>query len=175
VLALLAVTAGAVLGDETPAKADTTKPGGFSDTEEPVRLGAAVCYRLLDLEWKPGPLPGTRISLLAGDPATGMHHAYLELANGTKIAPHWHTADEYVTVVSGTLLFGVGDTADRNATRLFAPGAFIFVPAKTRHYAFAKGPVVISQTRSGPQDFHWVNPEDDPAKKKAPGAGATGK
>jgi hypothetical protein len=69
------------------------------------------------------------------------------------------------------MLFGAGETADRDATRLFAPGAFVFVPAKTPHYVFAKGRVVISQTRSGAVDFHWVHPEDDPASKKAAGTG----
>ena len=79
-----------------------------------------------------------------------------------------------MTVVSGTVLLGVGETADRGATRLFGPGAFVWVPAKTPHYVFAKGEVVLSQTRTGAVDFNWVNPADNPANKKE-AAGAAGK
>jgi quercetin dioxygenase-like cupin family protein len=124
--------------------------------------------RLLDIKWKDGPLPGSKSALLAGDPKTGMHHAYLKLADGAFVPPHWHTADEYVTIVQGTILFGTGDNADRDKTRLYAAGAFVHVPAGVRHFAWAKGEVVLSQTRGGPIDFNWVHPEDAP--KEAPAA-----
>jgi hypothetical protein len=129
----------------------TQAPPKGDEEDEVVKLGAARGYRLGDLEWEPGPFPGSRIAFLAGDPKTGMHHSFLKLADGTAIPPHWHSFDEYVTIVSGTLLFGVGEHADREATRLFAPGGFLWIPA----------------------NFHYVNPEDDPAKgvKPAPAEG----
>lgn len=126
--------------------------------------------RLMDIKWKDGPLPGSKTAVLAGDPKTGMHHAYLKLPDGAFVPPHWHSADEYVTVVQGAVLFGTGDDADRDQTRLYAVGAFIHVPAGVRHFAWAKGEVVLSQTRSGPVDFNWVHPEDAP---KAPPATTT--
>jgi hypothetical protein len=132
-----------------------------------VRMGEITAYRLLDLEWDAGPFPGSEMAALAGDPKTGPHHLYLKLEDGTVIAPHWHSADEYVTVVQGTVLFGHGSTIDEAAMRLFAPGGFVHIPAKAPHYARAKGPVVLSLTRTGAADVHWVNPADDPAKKPA--------
>jgi quercetin dioxygenase-like cupin family protein len=145
----------------TPAAAATPNPPPKPpvDEDDLVQMGAVRGFRLGDVEWGPGPFPGTKMALLVGDPKTGMHHAYVKIADGTAIPPHWHSADEYVTVVSGMMLFGVGEKADRDAARLFSPGAFLHVPARTPHYVFAKGEVVISQTRSGPADIHLVGAE----------------
>lgn len=139
----------------------------------PVQVGAITAQRLLDIEWQPGPLPGSRIATLAGDPKTGMHHAYLLLPKGTRVPPHWHSAEEWVTVVEGIVIIGQGETADDKAARLFGPGSFLRVPARTPHYAYAKEQTILSQTRTGAVDFHWVHPEDDPARAKP--AAETGK
>jgi len=136
--------------------------------EDLVGLGPVRAYSLSDVEWKEGPFPGSKVAVLAGDPKTGMHHAYLELSDGARIAPHWHSTDEYATVVSGTVLFAVGEDFEPAKGRQFGPGAFIFVPARTPHYAWTEGGAVLSQTRSGAQDIHWVHAEDAPV----PGPGA---
>ena len=130
--------------------------------------GAALgvkAVRLDDIEWTPGPFPGSKIAVLAGDPKTGMHHTYLKLPAATFVPPHWHSTDEYITVVEGTLLLGIGEKADRAKARLYGNGAFVLLPAKVPHYVWAKSQCVLSQTRSGAVDFHWINPDDDPAKK----------
>jgi quercetin dioxygenase-like cupin family protein len=134
------------------------------DDSGPAHLGAITGYRLLDIEWQPGPFPGSEIAVMAGDPKAGIHTTYLRLASGTRIPPHWHSFDELVTVVEGLILFGQGEKTDAGATRLFGPGAFVNIPAKVPHYAWAKSQVILSQTRAGAADFHWVNPDDDPAK-----------
>jgi len=122
----------------------------------------AVATRLADIQWKDGPFPGSQVAGLAGDPKTGMHHAYLKLPDGAFIPPHWHSADEYVTVVQGTVLFGTGEHADRDQTQLYAAGAFVYLPAGVRHFAWAKGEVVLSQPLADADDFNWVHPEDAP-------------
>jgi quercetin dioxygenase-like cupin family protein len=158
-----------VAGLATAAPLRTARAGDQPESEAAVRVPGAEqgvrAHRLGDVEWKPGPLAGSRMALLAGDPKTGMHHAFVEFEAGSFIGPHWHSTDEYVTVVSGTMLFGTGETADRKATRLYGPGSFVFVPARVPHYVWAKSDVVLSQTRSGAVDFHWIHPEDDPARK----------
>lgn len=133
----------------------------------PVQIGAITGQRLLDIAWQPGPFPGSRVATLAGDPKTGMHHTYLELPKGARIPPHWHSTDEWVTVVEGIVLFGPGETFDEKAARLFGPGAFLRIPAHTPHYAWAKERTILSQTRTGAVDFNWVHPEDDPTRVKA--------
>jgi quercetin dioxygenase-like cupin family protein len=181
-VALIALALAALIAAPLPAVRTGTKSAGWAPQvmaeeadEHITRMGDVTAYRLDDLEWKPGPVPGTKTALLAGDPKTGMHHAYLKLADGTRIAPHWHTADEYVTVVQGTMMFGRGEKVNPQAARLFGPGAFIHIPARSPHYAWAKGVVVLSQTRSDALDFNWVNPADDPAnaKKEAAAPAAT--
>jgi len=153
---LAAIAAGVFLAFAIAASAADKHPEG------------AIAARLLDIKWKDGPFPGSKAALLAGDPKTGMHHTYLKLPDGAFVPPHWHSADEYVTVVQGIVLFGTGDDADRDKTRLYAAGAFVYMPAGVRHFAWAKGEVVLSQTRGGPIDFNWVHPEDAP--KVAPAA-----
>lgn len=162
---------------ETPATAKAAADSPVAEAEdkhEVVKMGPIRGYRLLDLDWDPGPLPGSKIAVLAGDPKTGPHHSYLKFADGSAIAPHWHSHDEFVTVVKGTILMGFGEKADREATRLFSPGGFVLIPARTPHYSFAKGEVILSLTRLGAADFHWVDPKDDPAKPKEAVAPARG-
>ena len=142
------------------AAQDSTPPGQSAASPTGVKTA-----RLDDVEWRPGPFPGSSIAVLAGDPKQGMHHTYLKLADGAYVAPHWHSTDEYVTVISGTMLLGIGAKAAHDQTRLYGPGAFVFMPAKTPHYVWAKGQAVLSQTRSGPADFHWIDPADDPARQ----------
>ncbi len=146
---------------------DRDAAGKYEEEEHdsgPVQLGAITAYRLLDIEWQAGPFPGSDVAVVAGDPNAGLHTTYLRLPPGTRIPPHWHSFDEYVTVVEGTILFGQGERVDSNAARLFGPGAFIHIPAKVPHYAWSKSQVILSQTRAGAADFHWVNPDDDPAR-----------
>ena len=70
-----------------------------------------------------------------------------------------------MTVVTGTLLLGVGERTDRAQAKAYGPGTFIFLPAHTPHCAWATGECILLQMRSGAVDYHWVNPADDPAKK----------
>lgn len=132
----------------------------------PVQVGSITGQRLLDIEWQPGPFPGSKVATLAGDPKTGMHHTYLLLPKGARVPPHWHSAEEWVTVVEGTVLFGQGENVDEKTARLFGPGSFLRIPARTPHYAWTKEQTILSQTRTGAVDFHWVHPEDDPARAK---------
>lgn len=185
-VALIALALAALVAAPLPAVRTTTRASSWAPqvmaeeadeaAEHIAKLGNVTGYRLDDIEWEAGPLPGTKIALLAGDAKTGMNHSYLKLVDGTRIPAHWHTYEEWVTVVSGTLLLGQGEKVDPQAARLFGPGAFLVIPPKSPHYATAKGDVVLSITRGGATDFHWVNPADDPTQgKKGATAPATTK
>ena len=123
-----------------------------------------------DVKFGPAPpsLPaGAQIAVLKGDPGKpGTFVARLMLPGGYKISPHWHSQDEYLTVISGTLYLGMGDRYEPSTARGLAAGGFHYLPAKAHHYAYAKKPTVVQINGSGPFDITYINPADDPQKKK---------
>lgn len=65
------------------------------------------------LKWGPAPsiLPaGAKLAVLDGDPMkSGAYTMRLMMPPGYRIPPHFHHADEHVTVISGALNVGMGD------------------------------------------------------------------
>jgi len=124
-----------------------------------------------DLKWGDAPptLPkGAKISVLAGDPGkAGPFVGRLMVPANYKIAPHYHSTDEDLTVVSGTLYFGEGDKMEMKGAHAIHAGGFHHLPAKTHHYAYSKGPTVVQINANGPFDIVYINPDDDPSKKAA--------
>lgn len=111
-----------------------------------------------DLKWSPFPgLPGAQVAVLYGDPnSSGSYTIRLKLADGTKLAPHWHPDDERVTVLSGTFMVGLGDEMDASKMTALPAGSFVYLPAGIHHYAMAKGDVVIQSTGMGPFKMNVV-------------------
>jgi quercetin dioxygenase-like cupin family protein len=118
------------------------------------------------LAWGPAPpvFPaGAKMAVLAGDPSQpGLFTVRLELPDGYRVAPHYHPSDEYLTVISGTFLLGMGDSlAPAKATALPA-GGFGTVAATMHHYAIARGKTVVQVQAMGPFVLTYVRPSDDP-------------
>src|SRR5687767_6179739 len=65
------------------------------------------------VKWGPAPPalpPGAQAAVLSGDPAkAAMFVVRVKFPDGYTVPPHWHPTDEYVTVLSGTLMAGIGD------------------------------------------------------------------
>lgn len=148
-LALLAVAAGPALGQSHPAQAFITPK---------------------EIQWVPAPpsLPkGAMIAVLQGDPGKpGPFVMRIQTPGGYKVSPHWHSQDEYLTVISGTLFIGIGDRYEPSTARGLGPGGFHFLPARTHHYAYAKKPTVVQVNGNGPFDITYINPADDPRKSQ---------
>jgi quercetin dioxygenase-like cupin family protein len=121
------------------------------------------------VQWGPAPpfLPaGAEISVLEGNPgAKGAVTLRLKLPANYVIPPHWHSMDERVTVLSGTLNVGMGDKLDRPGSQALAPGGFVSLPAKMHHYAWTKAPTIVQINLEGPFDIFYINPADDPQKQ----------
>lgn len=121
-----------------------------------------------EIEWGPAPdvLPaGAEAALLLGDPSkAGLFALRLKLPPGYSIAPHTHPADEVVTVVSGTFLLGMGETAARDDVETLPAGSFFALPPDSPHYAFTDEETVVQISTIGPWGLSYVNPEDDPRK-----------
>jgi len=123
-----------------------------------------------DIQWGPAPpaLPaGAQMAVLQGDPGkSGPFVARLMMPAGYKVSPHWHTQDEYLTVISGTLFIGMGDRYEPSTARGLAAGGFHYLPGKAHHYSYAKKPTVVQINGNGPFDITYLNPADDPQKRK---------
>ena len=139
-LALLALLA------TTPAWCQTTAPAG--------------------IQWGPAPpfFPaGARFAVMQGDPSkAGVYTVRLSMPNGYTIRPHFHPTDEHITVISGTLAIGMGDTVDATHLRLLDQGDFATAPAQAHHWARAQGRTVVQVHGMGPFTITYLNPHDDP-------------
>jgi quercetin dioxygenase-like cupin family protein len=119
------------------------------------------------LQWGPGPIPGSKVAVLSGDPAAeGPFAIRFRLEDGLKVPPHWHPTDEHVTVLSGTFNVGLGETFDESKMTPLHAGDYAMMPAKERHFATAKGETILQVHGMGPFKINYVNPADDPALKE---------
>ncbi len=128
-----------------------------------------------EIQWgdPPPDLPrGAQMAVLHGDPSKHAPFAIrVKAPDGYRIAPHWHSQDEQLTVLSGTLVLHMGDTMDATAHTL-AAGAYHFLPAKAHHAAESKGETVLQINGVGPFDIHYLNPADNPRSAAAVGGAA---
>ena len=122
------------------------------------------------LQWGDAPPimnKGAKIAVLKGDPPKpGPFVMRLSVPAGYKVAPHFHSQAENVTVMSGSFMVGMGDKWDAKAMKTMKAGAFGSIDAKSPHYAMAKTATIIQIHGEGPFDLTYVNPDDDPSKAK---------
>lgn len=114
-----------------------------------------------DLKWTPI-IKGCDIATVEGDfNVEGQPFVIrFRCADGAKTPPHWHPTDEYVTVLKGTFLVGMGETFDETKLATMNVGNFSTVPKEMRHFAMAKGETIIQVHGTGPFKVNWVNPTD---------------
>jgi ketosteroid isomerase-like protein/quercetin dioxygenase-like cupin family protein len=99
----------------------------------------------------PGFDPGVKLAVLHGNPAAkGDYTLRLRFPAGYRFPVHWHPGGEHLTVISGTFLLGMGDTPNWKAVRAYAPGDFVYAPARHPHYGGAKGVTVVQLHGEGP-------------------------
>jgi quercetin dioxygenase-like cupin family protein len=126
------------------------------------------------VKWGPAPpaLPaGGQVMVLDGDPSkAGPFALRLKMPAGYRIPPHWHPTDEHVVVLQGALLIGMGDKLVEGEFKTLPAGSYGRLPAKTPHFAGAKEETVLVVYGTGPFEVTYVNPSDDPRKKKGPTA-----
>ena len=121
------------------------------------------------IAWGPAPavLPaGARLAVVEGDPAkAGEFTMRLWMPAGYRIPPHFHPADEHVTVITGAFYVGMGDAFDASKANELPTGAFAALASGVRHFAFTRGETVIQLHGVGPWGLTYVNPADDPRSK----------
>jgi quercetin dioxygenase-like cupin family protein len=122
-----------------------------------------------DVKWGPAPpsVPsGAQAAVLYGDPGKeGMFVFRLKTPKDYHIAPHTHPKPEIVTVISGTVRLGMGETADRAKAQVLPAGSLFALAPGMTHYYFAEEDTVIQLQSTGPWGITYVNPKDDPRQK----------
>jgi quercetin dioxygenase-like cupin family protein len=147
-LLLVCVTATPIFGDGIPGAMGT------------------ILRRPDKFEWKDAQAslpPGAKVVVLEGDPTKpGPFVMRLKLPDGYRIAPHTHPKPERVTVISGTLLIGMGATFDKAKCYEMPAGTYGSWPAGMKHFGWFKGETIIQLHGEGPWAVDYVNPADDP-------------
>ncbi|MFZ1376489.1 MAG: cupin domain-containing protein [Geothrix sp.] len=120
-------------------------------------LGAAegALVKAADTKWGAHPfIKGGQLAVQSGDPTKGPSVLLMKFPKGMTIPAHTHTADETVTILSGSAIFGGGETVDKaKGTRLGA-GGYLFIPGQSPHWAVVQQELVFTVTMSQAADFH---------------------
>lgn len=133
---------------------------GMSSVAQPAAEPATASY-VVDLDavnWGPpgggnGSPVGVRTARQGVDPVTGGITYYAMFPAGSHFDLHWHSFDEFVVVVSGSVTLELGDT-----TQLVKTGSYIVIPGHMPHSwdVPLDDDVVILVRRAGPADFNYV-------------------
>jgi len=122
-----------------------------------------------ELKWGPSPpgLPaGAKAAVVSGDPSKAeLYVLRAQLPANYRIPPHWHPTTENITVLSGTVALGDGDTFDESKMQALPTGGFGSVPANMHHFFMAKTAATIQVHGMGPFGITYVNAKDDPRTK----------
>ena len=123
-------------------------------------LALLFAIQIIHTDWKPAPptLPkGAQVAVLEGDPkAAAMFTMRIKLPAGSIVPPHWHPRDERVTVLSGEVVVGFGDTFAKSGTTFHA-GGFYVNPPDVHHYLWVPKESVLQLTCMGPWELHTVD------------------
>lgn len=128
---------------------------------------AMIVSRPQQLVWNDlGLVPGVKIATLHGDPAKAGHYVLrLKFPANSRMPAHWHPRVELATIISGTLLMGMGAQEDPAGLKIYEPGSFLVMPPRMVHYGKVQDEVIIELSGPDPYEVVFVNPADDPRKR----------
>jgi len=110
--------------------------------------------------------PGIKMAVIDGDPKKeGSPFTIRVRGTDARVPPHWHPADEHLTIIQGTFMLGTGEKFDKAALQALAPGSYAVMPKEMRHFGQLKGDTIVQVHGIGPFKVIYVNPADDPAAK----------
>ncbi len=119
------------------------------------------------VQWAETVYPGTEITAVFGDmkQAGQMYTIRLKLPANYVVPPHTHTQDEYMTVISGSLNVGIGESVDKDDTVFLPVGGAVGIPGKVPHYAWTTEEMVMQIHAMGPRDTCFVHGPDHQHEK----------
>jgi len=121
------------------------------------------------IQWGDGPPtlpPGARMAVVSGDPTQAQPFTIrVQVPAGYRVAPHWHPTTENLTILSGTVALGMGETFDQATMTDVGAGGFVAMPGEMRHSFLARSAATFQVHGIGPFAVNYVNPADDPSKQ----------
>ena len=121
---------------------------------------APLAIPLADIQWgTPGGGNGFPVGVQSArqgtDPVTGGITYYAKFPAGSHFDMHWHTHDEFVVVVQGSVTIVLGEEIHAVST-----GSYIVIPGTLNHSwdvpAGGEDAVIVVR-RGGPADFNFVD------------------
>jgi quercetin dioxygenase-like cupin family protein len=121
-----------------------------------------------ELTWKASPAlpPGAEVAILVGDPTKAeVVVQRVKFPPNYRLPPHTHPYAEVVTVLSGSVGFGMGEKFDTTKGEMVPVGSLNVVPAKHAHFGWTgKEGAIVQAQFTGPGAINYINPADDPRK-----------
>lgn len=102
-------------------------PVGAQDSKTSVQPATGI-------SWKGAGVPSVSTAVVNGDMSKGASHFYLKYNKGLVTPVHYHSADHFVTTISGTLVLVVDGKEQR-----LGPGSFFALVNKAKHAARCEG------------------------------------
>ncbi|HEU4479318.1 MAG TPA: cupin domain-containing protein [Pyrinomonadaceae bacterium] len=97
------------------------------------------------------------VEILHGDPENVGEPFVMRIRElpGGVIPPHRHPVDEHITVVQGTLYFGVGEKFDYTAMKELKVGSYAFIPKGSTMFGYTPEAAIVQVHGIGPFHIHW--------------------
>lgn len=133
-----------------------------------VRGAEHVMLKAADLRWVAAPnyLPrGAQVAALHGSmDKPGMFVVQIKFPANYKIPAHYHSGDEHITVISGSVSMGMGEREDDAGLKTIDAGGYALMPAKQVHYLKTSTDAIVQRTAVGPFRTTYVRAADDPRR-----------
>ncbi len=111
-----------------------------------------------NIVWQEIGTDGTKYALLEGSREVGLFSYAFFIPAGFWDAPHWHSQEARVFVVSGALHLGYGQQHEPDLLKVYGAGSYLLVPANAKHFDGSFEDTLIFGVAQGQWRTHYVNP-----------------
>lgn len=148
---LLSACAGSQPGALEPAPRNETSTGASRSGSGPLKTPIQHTTETIVYQSGPPSMPHVEMAVLEGNPQkAGMFTIRLKAPPGFALPPHTHPAEERVTVLSGSISVGFGESVARDQARTFPAGSFYINPRNVPHFVFSDEGAMVQITGDGP-------------------------
>jgi len=166
-IGLMTAPAAADMADEAAPAVEQAMPAAEEAVTEDAAL-AMINVHFDQIEWTTETLPNEQtfeVGTLRSDEATGNTAMMIRAAAGTQVPWHWHTPNEQIIVLEGTL-----NLESEGMIVALSKGGYHFLPSKVVHRAWADDDedILIFVAADAPWDINFIEdtveeeePEDE--------------